>query len=340
MKNNSNATPYPELFLGIDVGKTDLFCHLLGLQEPIALRFDNSESGISKLINWLTKQGKPNQITACLEQTGHYGFQIAKALHKLNIHRLFLVNPRQIKAFGQQKLRRNKSDTADAKLIARFAQSEHLELRPWQPRSIENERITELSRYAESIVREVAKLKTKYEAAREPSIQRSLKRRIKTEEKEIADIRKRITKIIHSKESLQTDHGLIASIPGIGEVTCQIMIAELPEISLFKSARELAAWAGLTPCHFLSGTSGRSTTPITKVGSANLRRALFMPAMNARVFNPLLKEFGDRLQTNGKNKKQIIIAIMRKLIHQIYGILKSREPYNPEKRGFINQAKA
>ena len=160
-----------------------LFCHLLGLQEPIALRFDNSESGISKLINWLTKQGKPNQITACLEQTGHYGFQIAKALHKLNIHRLFLVNPRQIKAFGQQKLRRNKSDTADAKLIARFAQSEHLELRPWQPRSIENERITELSRYAESIVREVAKLKTKYEAAREPSIQRSLKRRIKTEEK-------------------------------------------------------------------------------------------------------------------------------------------------------------
>ena len=118
------------------------------------------------------------------------------------------------------------------------------------------------------------------------------------------------------------------------------MIAELPEISLFKSARELAAWAGLTPCHFLSGTSGRSTTPITKVGSANLRRALFMPAMNARVFNPLLKEFGDRLQTNGKNKKQIIIAIMRKLIHQIYGILKSREPYNPEKRGFINQAKA
>jgi len=122
------------------------------------------------LIAWLNTLSNPTKMSACLEQTGHYGFQISKALHQLNIHSLFLVNPRQIKAFGQQKLRRNKSDTADAKLIARFVQSEHMELRPWQPRSIENERITELSRYAESIVRELAKLKTKYEAASEPSL--------------------------------------------------------------------------------------------------------------------------------------------------------------------------
>ena len=96
----------------------------------------------------------------------------------------------------------------------------------------------------------------------------------------------------------------------------------------------LVSWAGLTPQHYQSGTSGRSTTPITKVGSAHLRSGLFMPAMNARVFNPLLKTFSERLKENGKTPKQIIIAVMRKLIHQIYGILKSGEPYNPEKRGF------
>lgn len=340
MNTNINSASTPEFFLGIDVGKPDLFCHLLGPHEAIARRFDNTDRGIADLVAWLKTFAAPIEFTACLEQTGHYGFKIAKALHKHQIHSLFLVNPRQIKAFGHQKLRRNKSDTADAKLIARFLQSEHSELRPWQPKSIENERITELSRYSETIVREVAKLKTKCEAAREPSIQRSLKRRIKIGEKEIKDIRDRITKIIGSQKTLKQDHDLLASIPGLGEVTCQIMLAELPEISLFKSARELAAWAGVTPCHFVSGTSGRSTTPITKIGSANLRRALFMPAMNARVFNPLLKEFGDRLEANGKKRKQVIIAIMRKLLHQAYGILKSREPYNPEKRGFINPAKA
>ena len=340
MITNSRSSLNPELFLGIDVGKTDLFCHIIGPNASIAQRFDNSDRGIQQLIDWLNQQGAPIEITACLEQTGHYGLQIAKALHHLQIHSLFLVNPRQIKAFGQQKLRRNKSDTADAKLIARFLQAEHSDLRSWEPRSIENERITELSRYSESIVREVAKLKTKCEAVREPAILRSLKRRIKIGEKEIADIRARISKIIASKETLKNDHDLISTIPGLGEISSQIMIAEFPDISQFKSARELAAWAGVTPRHFVSGTSGRSTTPITKIGSANLRRALFMPAMNARVFNPLLKEFGDRLQENGKKPKQIIVAIMRKLIHQIYGILKSQEPYNPEKRGFINPSKA
>ena len=100
--------------------------------------------------------------------------------------------------------------------------------------------------------------------------------------------------------------------------------------------RQLAAWAGLTPRHHSSGTSGKTQTPITKIGSVHLRRGLFMPAMTARVYNPLLKEFGDRLQANGKTPKQVIIAIMRKLLHQIYGILKSGMPYNPNKRGFQN----
>jgi len=340
MTNTKHSAITPDLFLGIDVGKTELFCHIITGHDASSSRFNNSEKGIASLLTWLQKFATPSVISACLEQTGHYGIDIAKALHKLRIHSLFLVNPRQIKAFGQQKLRRNKSDTADAKLIARFLQSEHSELRPWQPKPIENERITELSRYSESIVQEVAKLKTKCEAAREPAVLRSLKRRIKVGEKEIADLRKLITKIIDSKTALQIDHALLGSIPGLGEISCQIMLAELPDIGHFKSARELAAWAGVTPCHYASGTSGRSTTPITKVGSVNLRRALFMPAMNARVFNPLLKTFGDRLKENGKKPKQIIVAIMRKLLHQIYGILKSREPYNPEKRGFQNPAKA
>ena len=100
MKTNSISSLTPELFLGIDVGKTDLFCHIIGPNDPIAQRFDNSDKGIKKLIDWLDQLGAPIEVTACLEQTGHYGFQVAKALHHLQIHSLFLVNPRQIKAFG------------------------------------------------------------------------------------------------------------------------------------------------------------------------------------------------------------------------------------------------
>lgn len=235
IKNNQKSEFTPKFFLGIDVGKFDLFCHLLSSDEPIARRFDNSEAGIAALIAWLSKIALPIQITACMEQTGHYSLKVAKALHEHQVHSLFLVNPRQIKAFGQQKLRRNKSDTADAKLIARFLESEYVHLRPWSPPTIENERITELSRYAESIVREVAKLKTKLEAAREPAIKRSLNRRIKADEKEVTDIRCRIKDLIGVTEKIKTDYELIATIPGMGEISCQIMIAELPDRSQLSS---------------------------------------------------------------------------------------------------------
>lgn len=335
MKTTLNPPSSPAFFLGIDVGKTDLFCHLIGSGKTASDRFDNTPTGIKELIQWLCSIADLSLLCACLEQTGHYGRPIARALFQAKLSSVHVVNPRRIKAYGEQKLRRNKSDTADARLIAQFLKSEHAELLPWRPLSTNTETIKELSRYADAITQDTARLKTKREAATLPAVLRSLNRRIKTQEKELRDIRERIQALIANDPELRAKYDLLMSIPGLGEVTCQILLAELPEMDSFGDARQLAAWAGVTPRHYASGSSGRSQTPITKVGSAHLRRALFMPAMNARVFNPLLKNFGDRLQTNGKKPKQIIIAIMRKLLHQIYGILKSGEPFNPNKRGCV-----
>lgn len=334
MKTTPTPTPAPTSFLGIDVGKTDLFCHLIDGATTRSERFDNSGEGIRKLLKWLEKTTCHSHLLACLEQTGHYAKPAATALAGLPSATVHLVNPRLVKDFGKQRLRRNKSDSADARLIARFIQSEHLELHAWTPQPKENEELTELSRYAESLTADTARLKTKCEATANPHVLRSLKRRIKIQEKELADLRGRIREIIKNHEAIRTRHELLTGIPGIGETTSHILLAELPEIELFGDARQLAAWAGVTPQHQSSGTSGRATTPITKVGSANLRRALYLPAMTAKARNPLLKTFADRLKESGKKPKQIIIAVMRKLLHQIYGILKSGEPYNPEKRGF------
>jgi transposase len=149
------------------------------------------------------------ELAACLEQTGHYGKLVAKALFEANIISLHLVNPRQVKAYGSQKLRRNNSDTADAKLIAQFLNSEHSELISWQPQSADNEKVTQLSRYAESMTRDNAKLKTKCEAATCSIVLRSLKKRINAQEKEIEAIRKQINKIIAANEQLQTQSELL-----------------------------------------------------------------------------------------------------------------------------------
>lgn len=334
MKTTSKSITPPAFFLGIDVGKADLFCHLIGPDAAHSERFDNSNKGIKSLMSWLKKHCKTKPWAACLEQTGHYGDAIAQALHDCRPGCTYLVNPQRIKAFGMQKLRRNKSDTADAKLIARFLKSEHTELRPWRPKSSEEQRVMALSRFAESLTQDAARLKAMLESQSDKLILASLKRQIKTLTTEVAAARKEINKLIASDEQLKARNALIQSIPGIGEVASHIVIAELPDLEQFEDARQLAAWAGLTPRHFVSGTSGKTRTPITKIGSARMRRGLYMPAMNARTFNPLLREFAERLKANGKTPKQIIVAIMRKLIHQIYGILKSGEPYTPNKRGF------
>lgn len=334
MKTTTNTTTAPSYFLGIDVGKKDLFCHIISSSQSSSERFDNTSTGVSSLLKWLGKTTPLSELSACLEQTGHYGHAIATALHGHQIKSLHLVNPHRIKSFGQQKLRRNKSDTADAKLIARFLKAEQHELRHWQPRSEQQQRITELSRHADALTQDAARLKTRLSAKPEKTVVASLTRTIKFLQKEIKTIRKNILTTIKSDESLSAKHKLLKTIPGIGEIAVQTVIAELPDLSEFEDARQLAAWSGLTPRHYQSGTSGRTQTPITKIGSIHLRRAMFMPAMTARENNPLLKTFGDRLKENGKKPKQIIIAIMRKLLHQIYGILKSGLPYNPEKRGF------
>lgn len=334
MKNTTPQPKLPEIFLGIDVGKSELFCHLIGPGDPASERFENSPTGIRALLRWFGKRTTSASFAACLECTGHYGDLVAEALHQLAPETVYLVNPQRIKSFGMQKLRRNKSDTADAKLIARFLQSEIEDLRCWVPKSFVGKRIEALSRFAESVTQDIARMKTMLQSQTDKLIRSIMARQIKALGKELSRIREELNQLIGQDEKMRTQNQLLQSIPGIGEVAAHTVLGELPDLDRFDDARQLAAWAGLTPRHFVSGTSGKTRTPITKIGSTRLRRGLYLPAMSARTHNPLLKEFADRLAKTGKTPKQIIVAVMRKLVHQIYGILKTGQPYNAQKRGY------
>ena len=183
MKNTSFPSSNPAFFLGVDVGKSELFCHILHLEDYLSERFDNNERGISKLISWLKSKIKISETIACMEQTGHYSKPLAKALFALELSCVHVVNPRCIKAFANRRLRRNKSDKADARIIAQFVRSERLELQPWKPQTLENEQLTELSRYAESLNRDIAMLKTRRESVSNSVILRSLLSRINSMKK-------------------------------------------------------------------------------------------------------------------------------------------------------------
>ncbi|AVP87976.1 transposase [Candidatus Phycorickettsia trachydisci] len=122
---------------------------------------------------------------------------------------------------------------------------------------------------------------------------------------------------------------LLASIPGIGEKTRAKVIAFL-NIDNFTSAKQIAAYVGLNPKHKQSGSSVRGISRISKTGDSDLRKAFYMPAIASMRFNPIIKEFADRLSDAGKHKMVILIAAMRKLVHIIYGVLKSKTCFNPD----------
>ncbi|MET0650419.1 MAG: transposase [Pyrinomonadaceae bacterium] len=135
---------------------------------------------------------------------------------------------------------------------------------------------------------------------------------------------------IDSHPGLREQRDLLLTIPGIGETTAAKLLAEIMDVKLYESARQLAAFAGLAPRLHESGSSVRKMAKLSKVGAPRLRKALYFPAISAIKHNPYIKDLGERLRKRGKCPMQVIGAAMRKLIHIAYGVLKSGRPFDPE----------
>lgn len=146
---------------------------------------------------------------------------------------------------------------------------------------------------------------------------------------QIEALEQRIHDHIDQNPRLKRDKALLKTIPGIGDMTAAVFLAEVTDISRFSQAPELAAFAGLVPGRRYSGTSIRSPGHIVKWGNSHLRAILFMPAMAAHRWNPIIAALKERMTKRGKSKMTIIIASMRKLLHLCYGVLKTGKPFDP-----------
>jgi transposase len=102
---------------------------------------------------------------------------------------------------------------------------------------------------------------------------------------------------------------LLTSIPGIGETTAARILGEMPNITEFRDVKAVAAFAGLSPRHYQSG-SIRWPSRLAKIGNSSLRQALYFPAITAMRHNPVLSRFAERLRERGKSKMTIIAAVM------------------------------
>jgi len=314
--------------LGVDIAKEtfdialrneDGFCH--------TGHFDNSFVGFQCLRQWLANR-HVDSVHACIEATGRYGEPLAAFLWA-DGHAVSVVNPARIRAYGQSRLRRSKTDKSDAILIAAFCVSEPLP--HWEPPSAYHSELQSLTRHLDALkksrTREISRLKS---GIRSGAVQRSIQDHIEFLEEQIQQVDAEIQQLVKQDDEHRQQMKLLVSIPGIGPTTAARFLAEVPDITAFPQAKQLAAYAGLCPSHHQSGSSVRKKPRLAKTGNAYLRTTFYMPALSVmRGNNPLLQPLVARLRDEGKSAMVIIGAVMRKLLHIAYGVLKTGKPFDP-----------
>jgi len=316
------------IFIGIDISKLTFDAAYTLNSRTIHKQFSNSPKGFENFFLWMNKSKK--EVYTCLEATGVYSFELAQYLSQKKIN-VMVVNPIITHAFFKIELNRNKTDKADAQLIAKYC--EHVVLtgdyknKAYQPKDADYEAIQRLVVRCDQLDKSKTQENNRLEASVNKQTSRSIKRLQKAIDNEIVRVKKMIADIVKNNQTLRQQVDLLISINGIGERTAWSILAYIGDINFFSNSKQIACYAGLTPKIKQSGTSIDKSS-LSKLGHKRLRKSLYMPALSAIQYNPVLKAVYERLVNSGKAKKVALIAVMRKLLILSYGVLKSGKPFD------------
>jgi len=323
------TSPLPESILGIDIAKTKVDVQLRWVassQKPTHRIYDNSPAGHERLLAWLATQ-QVGHLHACLEATGTYGDALALCMHQAG-YTVSIVNPLRIKKYGESELSRVKTDQSDAGLIARFCLTQHPD--PWTPPPVERRQLQDLVRSLQDLQHlHQQQVNRQQSGPHGEAVAAATTAVLSCLQTQIATVRTHIEQHILAHKTLKSEYELLLSICGIGPTTAAFLLGELGDLSRFSHVRDLVAYVGLCPQLHRSGTSVHEPSPLSKRGHAPVRKALYFPAMSAARFNPAIKAFYQRLLARGKPKMVALAAAMRKLVHVIYGVLRSGQPFDP-----------
>ena len=296
--------------IGIDISKANLDCH--AYPAGAERQFANTAKGHKALIAWL-RQWQVERIA--FEATGTYHRALEVALADWPCVKL---NPERARRFAQATGTLAKTDRIDAMLLARMAATLQPPVRPAQ--SAEQAQLAELINARDGLVRDRTALKNREKNLTIAILKRQCKQRLEQIERHIDALDAEIASLIAADAKLARRHEILTSIAGVGTLTANQLIATMPELGNLDN-KQAASLAGLAPVARQSGQwKGKS---FIRGGRANVRQALYMPALVAARFNPDLKAKYQQLVGAGKPAKIAITAVMRKLIVTANALLKA-----------------
>jgi transposase len=297
------------MFIGIDVAKAELVVSMLPTGERLTVA--NDERGVQTLVSQL---GAKSPTLIVLEATGGYELLVVGALASAG-HPVIVVNPRQVRDFARATGQLAKTDRIDADILARFAEVVRPELRPMPD---------EAAQELEALLARRRQLLEMLQAEKNRAgqvfgkgkrlVKKSLKTHIAYLEREVRITDSDLGTMIRASPVWRERDELLQSVPGIGRVMSQTLMAELPELPELGrlSRRAIAKLVGVAPLSRDSGTlHGRR---FVQGGRATVRAVLYMAALVATRRNAVIRAFYLRLVAAGKPKKLALVACMRKLL--------------------------
>lgn len=322
-KSESNFVP-----CGIEVSASIL----LVARGSHALReFPNTAAGHQAVWRFLEQAAGP--VRVCLEATGGYGLDMALTLHGARLA-VMVANPRAVRHFALAEMRRSKTDRVDAAVLREFAA--RMRFRPWQPPSPTALKLVAVARRLQALTEMITAEKNRLHAASLSQalpgyVRLEIRRHLQILARHAQRLRQAAEEFIADDLELAERYQLLQSIPGFGPVSALHVLAELSLLAPHLDVRQWVAAAGLDPRQHSSGISVHKPARISKLGNARLRQGLYMPALVASQHEPHLAAFYQKLLARGKAKLQALVALMRKLLHAIYGMFKHHQTFDGSK---------
>lgn len=327
--------------IGVDVSSKELSVVVsVNGKHRKAQVFENTPEDHKRLIAVIQKLH--GESIVCMEATGIHHFDLAVTLSRLSGMKVIVINPKAAHNFSKALMHRSKTDSIDADVLASYA--ERMPLVEWQRPSEDALALRALARRISATNKIKAQVKNQLSSLlvtqETPDIVvTQTQALINTLENQIAVFRSHALEILHKSEEMQKSYALITSVKGIADASAIQLLGELLTIPKDLTVKQWVAYAGLDPRHFESGSSITKKARISKAGNRYIRQALYMPALVASRCEPNIAAYYQHLQQKrGLQKIQAICAVMRKMLHAIYGMLHSKQPFDG--RRFFNMGAA
>lgn len=319
--------------VGVDVSATWLDVESAAADEPqVTRQWPNTAAGHRELARWVTRGGRRARVV--LEATGVYSLDVALTLQRTRRIEVMVLNPRVSKDFAGACGQRACTDATAATRLRAFAQ--RMPFVPWEPPSAAALAVRAVMRRVAALVEMRAQEHNRLHAleasaALPAAVRADVRAHVRTLGRQIRRLEREARALVEPAPALRAGYHHLRSVAGIGQRSALGLLGELAVLPAQLTVRQWVAQAGLDPRPIRSGTSVHPPVRISKRGNVHLRRLLFMPAVVAVRWNTAVQRFATELTAKGKAPLQVLVAVMRKLLHAIYGMLKHDADFDGER---------